>query len=478
MKFRSYEQHQIMLLPESIEDLIPEKHIVRAIDIVVEQLNLNQLYNSYGEEGQPAYNPKMLIKILLYGYATNVRSSRKLSEKLESDVFYMYLAGMQRPDFRTISDFRKNKKEYLCEIFKQVLELCSQIGLVSLGHIAIDGTKIEANSSRKMMKDKEDILKIETKIEQQVKSLLDSSEKTDEQEDEKYGKEKRGDELPDELLKKEKFLEKVKAAKKYLEENQLKRVSITDPDTRIMKAGGGINICYNAQAAVDSANQIIIACKISNAETDHHNFIPVYEEVIKNTGESPKEISADAGYHSGKTYLYLEENNIDGYIPDCKFTAQTDKKGNEVMGAFDRRRFIYEEEKDQYICPAGKEMKFSKNSSRNSVRFRIYKGTGCLDCDKRRDCIEKPTANYRQIQIYENDKFKTEMRRKLLSEEGRKKYKIRMKTVEPVFAHLKRVMGFKEFLLRGMDKVNCEFNLVCTAYNIKKLSAHLNFNRA
>ena len=130
MKFRSYEQHQMMLLPESIEDLIPENHLVRAIDIVVEQLNLNQLYNSYGEEGQPAYHPKMLIKILLYGYATNVRSSRKLSEKLESDVFYMYLAGMQRPDFRTISDFRKNKKEYLSKVFKQVLEICRQIGLV------------------------------------------------------------------------------------------------------------------------------------------------------------------------------------------------------------------------------------------------------------------------------------------------------------------------------------------------------------
>jgi transposase len=415
----------------------------------------------------------MLIKILLYGYATNIRSSRKLSEKLESDVFYMYLSGMQRPDFRTISDFRKNKKDYLGEVFIQVLEICRQIGLVNLGHIAIDGTKIEANSSRKMMKDKEDILKIEAKIEQQVKSLLASSEKIDEQEDEKYGKEKRGDELPEELSKKEKFLEKVKAAKKYLEQNKLERVSITDPDTRIMKTGGGINICYNAQAAVDSANQIIVACKVSNAETDHSNFIPVYKEVVKNTGERPKEVSADAGYHSGKTYLYLEENNIDGYIPDCKFTAQTDKKGNEVIGVYDRRRFIYEKEKDQYICPAGKEMVFSKNNSRNGVRFRIYKGIGCTECEKRKECIEKPTANYRQIQIYENDKFKAEMRRKLLSEEGKKKYKVRMKTVEPVFAHLKRIMGFKEFLLRGMDKVNCEFNLICTAYNIKKLSCHL-----
>lgn len=142
MKFRSYEQHQIMLLPNSIEDMIPENHLVRAIDMVVDQLNLRQLYNSYGEEGQPAYHTKMLIKILLYGYATGIRSSRKLSEKLECDVFYIYLAGMQKPDFRTISDFRKNKKEYLCDCFKEVLQMCSQIGLVSLGHVAIDGTKI------------------------------------------------------------------------------------------------------------------------------------------------------------------------------------------------------------------------------------------------------------------------------------------------------------------------------------------------
>lgn len=475
MKFRSYDQHQIMLLPNSIEDMIPENHLVRAIDIVVEQLDLRGLYNSYGEEGQPAYHPKMLIKILLYGYATGIRSSRKLSEKIESDVFYMYLSGMQRPDFRTISDFRKNKKDYLCEYFRQVLQICNQIGLVSLGHIAIDGTKIEANSSRKMMKDKEDIFKIEEKIEQQIKSLLESAEKTDEQEDEKYGKEKRGDELPVGLSKKEKFLEKIKSAKKYLEENKLKRVSITDPETRIMKMGNGTNICYNAQAAVDSDNQIIIACKVSNAETDHYNFIPIYEEIIKNTGEKPKEVSADAGYHSGKTYLYLEEKNIDGYIPDCKFTAQTDKKGNEITGTFDRRRFVYNSIDNTYTCPAGKQMKFSKNSSRNGVKFKIYKGTGCLECESRQECIEKPTANYRQIQIYENDKFKTEMRKKLLSEEGRKKYKKRMATIEPVFAHLKRIMGFREFLLRGMDKTNCELSILCTAYNIKKLAASFKF---
>jgi transposase len=466
----------MQMLPSSLEELIPENHLVRAIDLVVEQLDLGDLYSSYGEEGQPAYHPKMLIKIYLYGYATGIRSSRKLAEKIESDVFYMYLSGMQRPDFRTISDFRKNKKEYLSECFKQVLQICSQIGLVSLGHIAIDGTKIKANSSNKMLKKEKEILKLEEKIGQKVKSLLDGSEKTDEEEDKKYGKDKRGDELPAELSKKEKFLEKVKAAKKYLEENKLEWVSITDPETRRMRIGGGTNICYNAQAAVDSDNQIIVACKISNAEDDHHNFIPIYEEAIKNTGEKPKEVSADAGYHSGKTYLYLEEKQIDAYIPDCKFTAETDTKGNERIRAFDRRRFIYNSRKNCYVCPEGKEMIFTKNSSRNGVKFKIYKGTDCKDCISRQDCIEKPTAAYRQIQIYENDKFKKEMRRKLLSEEGRKKYNKRMVTIEPVFAQVKRVMGFREFLLRGIEKVSCELNLICTAYNIKKLSKHLNFS--
>lgn len=215
MKFRTYDQHQMMLLPNSLEDLIPQNHLVRAIYLVVDQLNLNDLYNNYGEEGQLAHQPKTLIKIYLYGCSTGIRSSRKLAEKLESDVFYMYLAGMQTPDFRTISDFRKNKREHISECFKQVLQICSQIGLISIAHISIDGTKIEANPSRKMMKDKKDILRIEEKIKQKVKTLLDSSEKTDEQEDEKYGKDKRGDELPAELLRKEKFLEKIKAAKKY-----------------------------------------------------------------------------------------------------------------------------------------------------------------------------------------------------------------------------------------------------------------------
>jgi transposase len=475
MKFRPYEQNQITFLPQSIEDLVPKNHLVRAIDLVVEQLSLRELYMSYSEEGQPGYHPKMLLKILLYGYSIGVRSSRKIAEKLESDVFFMYLSAQQKPDFRTISDFRLNKREYLKEYFKEVLQICKQMGLIQLGHISIDGTKVEANSSRKLMLDKEDLFELERRIEKKIKAILDNAEEIDQQEDRLYGKEKRGDELPDDLSTTKKLLEKIKQAKKHLEENDLKRVSITDPESRIMLTNnGGTDICYNAQAVIDNENQVIVACQISNHETDSKNFIPMYEEVLDNLENKPKEISADAGYYSGATYLYIEKNHIDAYLPDCKFGKETDDYGNEVIGEFDRRKFRYDKIDDNYICPDKKKMRFNKNSIRNGVKFRVYKGQSCINCQYRGKCISKPHAKYREIQIYENDKFKQEMRDKLLSKKGKIKYKRRM-IIEPVFAHLKRIMLFRQFLLRGIDKTSSEWNLLCTAYNIKKLSKHLSF---
>ncbi|MCX6152106.1 MAG: IS1182 family transposase [Ignavibacteriales bacterium] len=469
MKFRPYQQHQVIMFPNNLEELIPENHLIRIIDLIVEQLDFKKLYNSYSEEGQPGYHPMMLVKILLYGYSVGVRSSRKIAEKLLSDIYFMYLAGMQKPDFRTISDFRKNKKEYLIEYFKQVLQICKRMGLFSLGHVAIDGTKIEANSSRKMMLDKDDLLRLESNVEEKIRHIIECADKIDKEEDKKYGEDKRGEELPEELSGKEKLLEKIKQAKKHLEENNLKRVSLTDPESRIMLTNNrGTDICYNVQAAIDSEHQVILACKASSKEDDHGNLIPVYEEVVQNAGEKPKEVSADAGYQSGRIYNYLEKNKIDAYLPDCKISAETDESGKEIIGKFDRRKFIYNAIADTYTCPNEKQMKFKKNDKRNGVKFKIYKGQSCKDCKLRRECISKQTAKFREINIYENDKFKTEMRNKLLSTEGRIKYKKRM-LIEAVFAHLKRTMLFRQFLLRGIEKTNCELSLLCTAYNIKKL---------
>src|SRR6266571_599909 len=205
MKFQTYDQHQVMMLPPTLEELIPANPLVRILDLVVEQLDLTALYASYSEEGQPGYHPKLLVKILLYGYASGVRSSRKIAQKLESDVFFMYLACMQRPDFRTISDFRKLKRSYLQDYFTQVLLMCRQLGIVSLGHVAIDGSKVKASAAKDHTKDYEDLLVLENNISQEVQAILDTAQQIDDDEDQAHGPDKRGDELPQELAQKERL---------------------------------------------------------------------------------------------------------------------------------------------------------------------------------------------------------------------------------------------------------------------------------
>lgn len=470
MKFRTYDQHQVMMLPPTLEELLPANHMVRILDLVVEQLDFTALYASYSEEGQPGYHPKLLVKILLYGYASGVRSSRKIAQKLESDVFFMYLAGMQRPDFRTISDFRKLRRIHLQDYFTQVLLICHQLGMVSLGHVAIDGSKVKASAAKDHTKDYEDLLVLQDNISQEVQAILDTAQQIDNDEDQAHGPDKRGDELPQELAQKERLLEKLQAAKQTLIQQGLKRVNTTDPDARFMRTPqGNIDVCYNTQLAVDSDRQVIVACDVTSEEHDHQQFIPMYDQVVESLRQTPQQVSADAGYHSGAVYLYLEQHSIDGYVPDSNFSNEVDDRGNESIAPFDRRRFRYQQADNTYRCPADQVLTFVRNHTRNGVKFKLYKGTTCPSCHVKEQCISKPMAQYRQIQIYENDMFKAQMRAKLHSPEGKQRYLKRLGTVEPVFAQLKHHLGFKQFLLRGLEKVKTEFRLLCTAYNIKKL---------
>jgi len=467
MKFKPYQQNQGTLFPQSIDELISEDHIVRGIDNIIESLELSSLYNSYSEEGQPAYHTKMLIKILIYGYSIGVSSSRKLAERINSDVTFMFLSGMQKPDFRTINDFRLNKRKYIESCFEQVLMICKELGLFSLGHISIDGSKIKANASKKKTKNQEELARDEN----EVKKILDEAEEIDEQEDEKYGKEKSGYAMPEELKTSNKLIEKIKQAKEKLkEQTNQKNINITDSDARFMKMGnGGIDICYNSQLVVDSDNQIITAYDVTKETNDNYLFAQMYEKATDNTNQIPKEVSADAGYYSGETYLYIEKNKIDAYLPDSRLEYESDKSGNEIIGKYDRRNFVKDNQKDQYICPENNVMEYWKTGSRNGVKFRIYKGIKCAECQKAKECITHLGSKHRQIQIYQNDLFKQLMRQKLLSSEGRRRYNKRIRTVEPVFAQIKHIMGFRRFLLRGLEKVKAEFSIICTAYNIKKI---------
>jgi len=412
----------------------------------------------------------MLIKVLFYAYAIGIRSSRKIAARLESDVFFMYLAAMQRPDFRTISDFRKEHLEQLKELFKQIVLISKELGIVKIGHIAIDGTKMRASAGRRRTKSKEKLEKMAEEIDKEIEEILDEASEVDEGEDRLYG-DRRGDELPKELHKKKDLIEKIEKAKEVLEKKGWKEVNITDPDCRFMKdADGGKDTSYNTQVAVDSEAQVIIANDVTSEVTDQHQFIPIYEQVVENTSEKPKEVSADCGYYSGENYIYIKEKEIDGYLPDQMFEKEVDKEGKEEIGKYDRRNFKYDKEGDTFTCPEGKKLIFKQNYKKNGIKSRVYVAQECSLCKQKSECTK---GKARQIKVSEVDGIIERMRKKLLTEEGKERYKKRLSTVEPVLGNIKMNLGYRDFRLRGIEKVKGEFNLMCIAHNLKKIHKYL-----
>ena len=422
-----YDPDQQLLLPAALQEWLPPDHLAYFISDVVDQLDLSAITARYEEErrGGPPYHPRMMVKVLLYGYCTGVASSRRMAQRLHEDIAFRVLAANNTPDFRTISDFRKDHLEALGELFLQVLELCQQAGLVKLGHVALDGTKVRANASKHKamsygrMKEKEGQLSAE------VAELLRRAGEVDDDEDRRYGKDKRGDELPEELAFRESRLRKIREAKAALEAGALAESeqaeregrnhpgvpddkaqrSFTGPDSRIMPGPGGRDFqqSYNCQAVVDSAHQVIVAARATNQPSDKGQAVSMIEETANNTGAVPKEVSADAGYYSAKAVEGLYDLGVDPFVAP-------------------------ERTRHGWVPPP-------------APRGRIPKGLSVRD----------------------------QMRRKLRTKRGRERYALRMETVEPVFGQIKQGRGFRQFLLRGLEKVNREWLLICAGHNLLKL---------
>ena len=339
--FRPYEPDQISLMPPSMRDWLPSDHLAYFISDVVDNLDLSVIMERYaGEErGYPPYHPAMMVKVLLYAYCSGVASSRKIEKRLCEDIAFRVLAANNTPDFRTISDFRKDHLKALAGLFLQVLKLCQKAGLVKLGHVALDGTKIKANASKHKAMSYKRMKEEEARLEAEVAELLKKAEAVDEEEDQRYGKGKKGDELPKELAFRDSRLKKIREAKATLEaEARLEaekrpeksdeddrpsdkaQRNFTDPDSRIMPASDGKYFiqAYNAQAAVDSANQVIVAAEVTNKPTDRGQAEPMMEIVKDNAGQLPGQMSADAGYFSSDVVKNLTALGIDVYMPPDK----------------------------------------------------------------------------------------------------------------------------------------------------------------
>ena len=432
--FLPWNVEQVSLFPASVLDYVPLSHPAHFVrDLVRDELNLDGIYVSYEDaRGAPAFHPAMMTALLLYAYTQGIYSSRRISRACEDRLDFHAVTASSKPDFRTISEFRKRHLKALSGVFVQVLKLCAQAGLVKLGHVALDGTKIKANASKHKAMSYARMQKAEIALAAEVAGWLKAADAADRKDDASLGTDQRGDEMPDWVADKQKRLAKIKEAKAALEAEAKAQAdakakdnddgsgngprpgrkpkhppgepkpkaqrNFTDPDSRIMPGRDGFIQAYNGQAAVDATAQIIVAHSLSNSPADAPCLVPLTDAITRNMGKSPKEISADAGYCSEANLAALEERKISAYIATGQ--AKRPAIGGKVGGPLTQA-----------------------------------------------------------------------MRRKLKLGGHRSRYRLRKQLPEPVFGQIKQARGFRQFLLRGLDKVRDEWSLICIAHNLSMLWA-------
>jgi transposase len=459
---RPYNQDQMALFPPSVQSLIETDDLCMVVNDVVKSLDLSCLYQKVSAEGNPAYHPAMMLKIYFYAYARGIFSSRRIAQALKEHIAFIFLAAWQKPDFRTVSDFRKNNLKELGLLFSQIVQLCKQLGMVKLGHIAIDGTKIKANASDAATYDQE-------RIEKEIKQWLEHAEAIDRQEDALYGPDKTGDELPEDIRDPKKRIQKLKELKKKLDAEGREKINRTDPDATFMKTSHGIQTAYNAQVAVDVGHQVVVAADVTNQASDVGQLLPMVRQVEENTSGKVQECSADSGYSSGENLKAMQDRKVDAYIPDREYQAQQRGK---AVDDFHKDSFVYDEKRDCYICVEGQELVFSHLQKRKDKEpLLIYRCRSCKACAFFGCCTTDP--NGRSISRHPYEKELRQMRQKLNSASGKKIYGKRKYTVEPPFGHIKSIMGFTSFLLRGRQKVRGEFKLIASAHNLRKIWLYL-----
>jgi len=442
--FRPYSPEQSELLPPSPREWLPAGHVAYFVLDVVAELDLSPLMARYEAElrGYPPYHPRMMVALLLYGYCVGVASSRRIERRTYEDIAFRVIAAGQHPDHTAISEFRRRHLDVLAGLFKQVLALCQKAGLVKLGHVALDGTKLKANASKHKAMSYDRMKEKERELTEKVESLLKAAEQADAEEDKLYGQNRHSDELPEDLRRTETRRARIREARAALEaeakaahraqqaakkdndepptpgatalpSHQVQteadgtptpkaQRNFTDPESRIQKTKDGFVQGYNAQIAVDEAHQIIVAHALTNQPPDVEHFVPMMEQVIVNCGDVPRVTTADAGYFSESNVIAAALLGIDAYIATGRL-----KHGEEQPPARGRAR--------------------------------------------------------------EGMKLKEWMSRRLRTKKGKAVYARRKAVAEPPFGQIKQARGFRQLLMRGVVKVQGEWALICLTHNLLKL---------
>jgi transposase len=423
----------------------------------MDQLDWSILEKSYHDRGTTPYPPRVMTKILVFAYSKGLRSSRKIEEILKNDVRYMWLAGCLKPDFHTIARFRKEKFDLLRELFADSVRLCKQLGLVNLNIVAIDGTKIPANVSRKSLYDPN---RVDRELEA-VDAILREADEVDNKEDKDFGNHN-GREVPENLRDTTKRKALLKEIKTKLETSGAKTISSSDEDSRMMKTSNGFKHSYNVQAAVDSQNQVIVAMDVTNFENDHRQLSGVLDKVEENCEVTAVMVLADNGYCDEPSFEALEEKEQEGLI-SVKGSPGLIKDNN----LFHSQCFIKDDDHDVLICPAGHELIMRWVSKCGSGLYKVYCANRCANCSFKNECLKSGRGN-RRVYISLEERHRHKMIKKLENPAARKVLGLRKQIVEPVFGQIKENRQFRRLSLRGFNGAIAEVSLAFLTHNILK----------
>lgn len=503
--FKPYEQNQIIML--DLNSMIPKNHVVREINDAIDKMNIDMLLNKYLPGGTSSYNPRMMLKVIIFAYTQKMYSSRKIATALKRDIYFMWLSGMNTPDFRTINNFRSERmKDIIEKVLGQMTIMLAEQGYINLEDYFVDGTKIEANANKYTFVWRGSVEKYKAALEKKVKELMKKIDEINKDEDKKY----KGEDLPENkpvtseqiekfseelnrMLEEDSENKELKKAKKQVENDYLPRMkkyenqleimgenrnsySKTDTDATFMRMkedamkNGQLKPGYNVQ--IGTQNQFVVNTMILQDRNDNAALIPMIENLEENTGITPKNTGADSGYGNEETYEYLKKKKIGNYVKFTYFHKEQKKKYKNNKFLVDNLKYVFT--KDEYICPKGKKLKFTHISKRKTSTgyeqtYRNYECESCEGCELKEKCT-KAKGN-RKIQVNTNlNIHKEKVRKNLTSKKGLQMRSDRPIEVEATFGNIKWNMGFKRFLLRGLHKVIIEWGLLCLAHNFNKLT--------
>lgn len=511
--FKTYQMGQMMLLPPNLEEMIPEKHLVRVINDLIEQIDIDPIMQQYKGGGTSSYHPRMMLKVLIYAYARQIYSSRQIANALRENIHFLWISAGNQPDFRTINRFRGQiLKECIQPIFTEVIAYLASNKLIQLERYFIDGTKIEANANKYSFVWKKSTDRYRADIDKKVKELFEEIEQLNQAEDAQYGDkdlEEMGEESEvdseelkelaqrlSEKLKRNPEDKKVKKAVRKLEKDFIPRMekyekyfdlfagrnsfSKTDPDATFMRMKDDhmrnreLKPGYNIQ--IGTENQYIIGFSTHQISTDSPCLNEHLQQVKENLGFLPGKIIADAGYGSEENYLQLEKEGIEAFVKYNTFhQEQKTRRKIKEKEKYYARNFTYDETCDEFICPQGQRLTYErttliKTNNGFSSERRIYRCQECENCSVREQCTR--SKNGRSIQYSARlDRFRRQASELLTSHEGKQLRSDRLIEAEAVFGLLKNNLKFRRFHLRGKEKVNTEWGLISIAHNMIKMAA-------